>query len=256
MNGIRLSTFAALLLLLGLAVSPQVSQAGGDRFTTYGDRFLTGELVITGANRFRLVDHGGSFTAPAGTSLLDFDGKPVRVEFSRDGRALQITEMPIHYEPITHDEEFLSGELIVQDAAMRSFAIAGDSRTFVAPSGIDVGRYAGQMVEIRLNEGRVADIQPTARPGGSAVFTTCSYNGQGYAEGAITCQAGYQYRCDEGTWRSAGTACGFDGATSSRGLRNCMVGGVSVASGSSVCRDGTTFQCVNGEWVNAWTACS
>ena len=115
-------------------------------------------------NQFRLVEHRGSFTAPAGTALEAWDGKPVEVELGRNGRVLQISAMPIHFEPITHGFEVVSGELLLRDAATREFAIAGDNRTYVAPQGVDIGLYAGHLVEMRLDEqGRVMNVHLIAR---------------------------------------------------------------------------------------------
>ena len=44
------------------------------------------------------------------------------------------------------------------------FTIAGDNKLYIAPSGIDVRLYAGQLVEVRLDqEGRVKNITLASR---------------------------------------------------------------------------------------------
>jgi hypothetical protein len=226
-----------------------------------GGGVLTGELVVTNAaqNQFRLVGHGGSFIAPAGIPVGALDGKPVEVELSGDGRVLQISQMPIHLEPIVHGFELVSGQLVAADPVTRTFTIAGDNRVYIAPSSFDIRPYAGRMVEVRLDErGQVMDIDFAPRFGGDAPMPTgnCSYNGQGFSDGAPLCQSGTQYRCERGMWRSLGTACVADGRTSLRSLRTCVFGDASVANGSTICRDGRVSRCADGEWVYVGTACS
>src|SRR5512140_3041507 len=103
MKALRVCISLTMFILLGLFLCIQVPGAARAGMAG-GDRVLTGELVVTNAarNQFRLVEHSGSFTAPPGTSVTEWDGKPVRVEFGSDGRALQISQIPIDYAPITH----------------------------------------------------------------------------------------------------------------------------------------------------------
>ena len=167
MKALHLCTVASTVIVLALFFLLQVPGAAYAG-TVAGDRVLTGELVVTNSarNQFRLVEHHGSFTAPAGTALEALDGKPVQVEFGRNGQVLQITQMSIHYEPITHGFEVLSGELLLRDPMTHQFGIAGDSRTFVAPKGMDIRQYAGRLVEMRLDEqGQVMTINLIARSG-------------------------------------------------------------------------------------------
>jgi len=35
----------------------------------------------------------------------------------------------------------------------------------------------------------------------------CSYDGTKYSDGALSCQAGKQYKCDDGEWKSKGERC-------------------------------------------------
>ena len=35
----------------------------------------------------------------------------------------------------------------------------------------------------------------------------CIYSATTYSHGSLSCQAGYQYRCNDGTWDSSGRGC-------------------------------------------------
>ncbi len=259
MNTLRVGGLAWVLLLLGLFFGSQgVFEARAAATMRADGRVLSGELVVINAaqNRFRLVGHSGSYIAPAGARIEELDGKPVQVEISHRGHVLQINEMPIHIEPIAHSIEVVRGQVQVTDAGTRTFAIAGDDRIYVAPPGVDIQPYLGRMVELHLDErGRVAQIELSAPFVGAPMTSACSYNGQGYSEGASLCQSGAQYRCEGGTWRRIGLACGSD-QTTSLPARTCLFGGARVANGASICRGGSTLRCVDGEWVNVGTACS
>jgi hypothetical protein len=239
--------------LLGLSLGPEVPPEARAYTLEASDGVLTGELVVTDAahNRFRLVGHGGSFIAPAGTPVEAFDGKPVRVEISHDGRVLQISQMPIQVEPITHGFGVVTGQLAVADAVMRTFTIAGDDRVYVAPSAVDVRPYAGRIVEVRLDErGNVMDVTLASRFGGAPVTSSCSYNGQGYSDGASACQSGTQYRCEGGTWRSLGLACAALSA------QPCDVDGMRYLDGETRCERGAQFLCEHGQWRNLTAVCA
>src|SRR5579862_1406836 len=177
------------------------------------DRVLTGELVVTNAarNQFRLVEHSGSFTAPAGIAVTDFDGKPVRVEFGSDGRPVQISQMAIDYAPITHGFEVVSGEFVVRDPVTRTFGISGDNRTYSAPPGMDPGLYAGQMVELRLDErGQVMSINRIARSADaplSAREGICAFGDATVASGTSICRGGTMIRCAGGAWVNTSRPC-------------------------------------------------
>ena len=257
MNALRVCTVASTLLLLGVAFGPQVPSVRAEQV---GSRVLGGELVVTnaGRNQFRLVGHGGSFTAPAGIPVEALDGKPVQVEFARDGRVLQITEEPVPISRIVHSEEVIAGQLVVRDPVARMFSFASDDRIYTAPAGVDIRPYSGHMVEVRLDEqGQVAAVafakHSRAVP---PVGATCVFNSQSYSDGTEVCQSGMQYRCDEGVWTGLGTTCAAGDTMNAPSVRGCIIGGASVASGSSICRSGTTFRCADGNWVNVGTACS
>ena len=254
----RVCILAFVVIVLGAWFVPGVAtEAYAKRLAASGSEVLTGELVITNAakNRFRLVGHSGSFTAPPGTQVEAFDGKPVRVELAR-GRVLMIAEIPSYIEPLTHGLEVVSGQLMVNDVLTRTFSLAGDDRIYRAPAAIDIRPYAGRIVNVRLDEqGRVTGIDATAQPDGATLASPCTYGGRSYAEGASVCESGTQYRCESGTWRSFGPTCASDGATLPPWPQDCLLDDARVASGSSICRDGTTFRCVDGHWMNVRTAC-
>lgn len=252
----RTCIVASALIMLGTLGAPSgPTKAQARRVVARDGNVLTGELVIIKGtrNRFRLVGHGGTFAAPAGTSLEPFDGKPVEVEFGRGGTVLAITEEPVHIEPITHGFEVVTGELIVNDPVTGTFSLAGADRVYIAPAATDIRPYAGRMVNVRLDErGRVMGIDAAAQ----AVNTTspCTYGGYSYSEGESVCDAGTPYRCEAGTWRRFGPACGSEGKIPAASPE-CVVGDARVASGSSICRGGTTFRCVDGHWLNIGTVC-
>ena len=162
-------------------------------------------------NQFRLVQHSGSFTAPAGTALSEFDGKPVQVEFGPDGHTLHIRQMAVDYAPITHGFEVVSGELVLRDPVTRTFGIVGDARTYVAPRGIDAAQYAGRLVQVRLDEdGRVMNINLVARAADAPLsppLGRCVFGDASIAAGASICRGGRMLRCTDGEWESVGTPC-------------------------------------------------
>jgi hypothetical protein len=205
---ISIITVIGLFLVLR---APAVAYAG----TTASDRVLTGELVVTNAarNQFRLVEQRGSFTAPAGTALEALEGKPVEVELGRNGRVLRISQMPIHFEPITHGFDVISGELVLRDPVTRTFSIAGDNRTYVAPYRINIGQYAGQMVQMRIDEqGRIMDITSLARAADAPVLRSlseCRIGDASVATGSSICRSGRTFRCATGQWVNLGTPCSW-----------------------------------------------
>src|SRR6516164_2029637 len=148
MKALRVVPFASGLIVLVLLA---VSSAGHAAATPA--RTFTGEMVVTdvSTNRFRIVGHDGSYTAPAYTSLQALDGHNVKVELTSSGDVAEITEVPVHIDPITHGWATARGELMVTDAANRRFSFAGDPQTYVAPSAFDLRSFAGKLVEIRLD---------------------------------------------------------------------------------------------------------
>ena len=188
----RTCIVASALIMLGTLGAPSgPTEAQARRVVARDGNVLTGELVIIKGtrNRFRLVGHGGTFAAPAGTSLEPFDGKPVEVEFGRGGTVLAITEEPVHIEPITHGFEVVTGELIVNDPVTGTFSLAGADRVYIAPAATDIRPYAGRMVNVRLDErGRVMGIDAAAQ----AINATspCTYGGYSYTDGESVYDSG------------------------------------------------------------------
>jgi hypothetical protein len=255
-----------IALASGFMVLALVSVSCASHAFATPTRTLTGEFVVTelSANRFRMVGHDGSFTAPAGTQMQALDGRNVQVELNASGHVMQVTELPVHIDPITHGWEIARGELLVIDAATGKFSFAGDNQTYVAPSAVDVASYAGKLVEIRLDEGgRVTDMHIVSSPQTSyfpaPTGPNCSYGDQTYSAGAAICQSGTQYRCDASQWQNLGIACQVSDARDLtmpiRPSRSCVVGDSTVANGSGICRDGTTFRCNDGAWIDSRVAC-
>ncbi len=127
---------------------------------------LRGELVVIGSSqRFRIVGHEGrTFAAPAGTDIEALDGKNVIVDVSSNGHVESITPNPIHVDQVTDTEMVAQGELKVVDPTAGVFTLAGDTQTYVAPAGVDVGLYAGRFVRIRTHRGKVENIQLASAP--------------------------------------------------------------------------------------------
>ena len=217
---------------------------------------IEGELVVIDGHpsQFRIVDQPGQFSAPGGVSLEALDGKAVIVELSDNRQVLRITEKHIPINPITNEYESIVGELVVVDAARGTFTIAGNDRMFVAPQSIDPGRYAGRRVEVFFGKnGEVRQIQLAQSSLGEPMqplpTSTCSYAGRGYPTGQSMCQAGTQYRCEGGTWRSLGVACDVTRDAP------CELDGVSYSEGAARCDGGTRFTCDNGRWQSSNVPC-
>jgi hypothetical protein len=41
----------------------------------------------------------------------------------------------------------------------------------------------------------------------ASAYADCTYNGQSYSDGSVTCQGGYEYKCNGGSWDSLNTTC-------------------------------------------------
>ena len=211
-----LGAVVSMLFLIGVLSAPHRATAREHRsdVVVADGGVLTGELVpIRGtSSRFRIVGHAGTFTAPSSSVVEEFDGKAVEVQLSRDGHVLQITQLPIHTEPINHGYEVVSGELVTSDPVGRTFGIAGDNRLFSAPPSFDVRAYAGRMVVVHIDEHgavtnidtgvRAADAPPIVEP-----LRNCSFNDVSVTNGSSICQAGTMYRCANGEWLNSGIGC-------------------------------------------------
>ena len=96
------------------------------------------------------------------------------------------------------------------------------------------------------------DLSQTA-----ALTGSCEFAGISFASGSASCNAGTQYRCDNGRWASLGLPCAVGDApfpVTPHGM-GCSYGNTSVASSSAICQSGTTFLCNNGHWSSLGTAC-
>lgn len=221
-------------------------------------RVLSGELVVTNEahNQFRLVGHGGYFTAPAGTPVGELDGKPVQVELGSNGRVTVIRPLDLAVPQVTSSYDIVSGQLVVIDPVRRTFSVAGDTQQYVAESWVDLRPYDRRMVEFRVGaNGRVGSFSLTDRGAAApaAAPDTCAKDGKTYFSGASVCQDGTQFRCEAGGWRNLGTPCPM--VQSRRDPGTCIFGSATVAHGSSICRQGTTYRCDAGDWVDVGAPC-
>ena len=101
-----------------------------------------------------------------------------------------------------------------------------------------------------------SDTAPPASPQ-LALSGQCEFGGISYATGSASCNAGRQYRCDNGKWTSLDLPCSIGDAplpVRPHGS-SCSYGGASFASNSAICQSGTTFLCSDGQWINVRTAC-
>jgi hypothetical protein len=82
----------------------------------------------------------------------------------------------------------------------------------------------------------------------------CVFNGKTYSDGAISCQSGRPYKCDDGEWEKKDGACQSDAMnTAPKGA--CEFGGVTYSAGSAKCQDGTQYRCEDGEWTKTSRTC-
>jgi hypothetical protein len=89
------------------------------------------------------------------------------------------------------------------------------------------------------------------------VSKSCEAGGITYSTGAASCQAGTQFRCEDGAWRTLGMPCSV-GDSPIRIVpsgRTCMFNDATVATNSTLCRNGLTYLCNDGEWTNLGTLC-
>ena len=80
----------------------------------------------------------------------------------------------------------------------------------------------------------------------------CFYRGTMFSDGAAACQAGAQYRCHDGDWRSLGSACTDSAMAPSKA---CDYGSVSYSSGSASCQNGMQYRCEDGRWARTDATC-
>ncbi len=184
---------------------------------------VSGELVVLdgSANRFRVVGHEGTFTAPPGAALAELEGKSVDVELA-GGRVVQISERLVVVTPVTSTLEIVRGKLLVRDPIAGSFEFAGDSRVYMAPAGVAIAPYGGRWVEATLDvRGQVTGLDLVSEPAAAPV-PVAPLPASAVSQRAAPCMV--------------------DTATT-------------VASGSSVCRDGGALRCNDGVWIPLGTAC-
>lgn len=58
-----------------------------------------------------------------------------------------------------------------------------------------------------------------AADGRASAARSCMYEGKTYYSGAVVCQVGQKYECDDGTWKRLGSACENNAADQREGER-------------------------------------
>src|SRR5262249_55984898 len=81
----------------------------------------------------------------------------------------------------------------------------------------------------------------------------CFYRGTMFSHGAMTCQAGTQYRCNDGEWEKRSGSCQEDRVAASK---PCDFGGIAYSTGSASCQDGMQSRCEDGTWRRLNTSCT
>lgn len=191
-------------IVVGVLVGVIAGAAPGDA------RLMRGALQVVDASRdtFRVIGEPGTYQAPPGVALTPLEGQLVDVHVTDDGRVQRIAPFAVGYAPIT---VVLRGELRVVDAAKQAFTFHGDTQVYRAPPSIDLGRYDGQSVEARINEGQVTDIARISPPGAGGPVASdaasCRLGDATFASGSQMCTQGTTRRCDNGTWTDLDTPC-------------------------------------------------
>src|SRR5215510_13678352 len=81
----------------------------------------------------------------------------------------------------------------------------------------------------------------------------CFYKGTMFSDGAASCQAGEQFRCDDGDWKKQHTACVDEERRAPS--RACDFKGVSYSTGSASCQSGNQYRCEDGRWASLGISC-
>jgi hypothetical protein len=79
----------------------------------------------------------------------------------------------------------------------------------------------------------------------------CFFKGTMFSDGAAACQAGTQYRCNDGDWKALGVACKDTFSPS----KTCEYGSVAYSTGSASCQGGTQYRCEDGRWASLGVTC-
>src|SRR5262249_11323063 len=77
------------------------------------------------------------------------------------------------------------------------------------------------------------------------------YKGTKCWEGSASCQAGVQFRCNDGEWKSVGVACSDNPVVAA----NCQFGGITYPNGTASCQGGNQYRCDSGAWTSLDAGC-
>jgi hypothetical protein len=81
----------------------------------------------------------------------------------------------------------------------------------------------------------------------------CFFKGTMFSNGAASCQAGREFRCDDGEWGTTGNNCTGDRIALSK---SCQFDGISYSTGAASCQTGTQYRCEDGSWRALGVSCS
>jgi len=80
----------------------------------------------------------------------------------------------------------------------------------------------------------------------------CFFKGAMFSHGSTSCQAGSEFKCDDGEWDDTDRNC----ADSPMAMaRPCQFGGLSYTSGAASCQAGAQYRCEDGAWRSLGTTC-
>lgn len=75
----------------------------------------------------------------------------------------------------------------------------------------------------------------------------CAYNGREYSDGAVVCQNGAEYRCDEGRWEPLGSSCSREDGAQHGWSSEPLVGCTTEMSRTKVSQEGAFCECVGSD---------
>jgi hypothetical protein len=109
-----------------------------------------------------------------------------------------------------------------------------------------------RIVGLAIGVGAFALVTCGARPA-SAKDDACFFQGSMYSDGGRSCQAGRQFKCDDGEWKKEDKDCQPE--RNARMSKSCEFGDVSYGTGSAKCDHGTQYRCEDGTWRKLDATC-
>src|SRR5262245_2348490 len=97
---------------------------------------------------------------------------------------------------------------------------------FRTPTRFAMGLFAVMLLGVGLRGARADD--------------SCFFKGKMFSDGATACQAGSQFKCDDGDWKALKKPCADEPMAASK---NCEFRGISYSTGSASCQEGVQHRC-------------